>query len=221
MTPSVPRAGEPLRFAWREGEVSGARHEPEGPRVATLVWAHGAGGDMNHPHLTGVATGLAARAIEVYRFNFPYREAGRRAPDKQDRLEACYWAVAKEVSASADRTFLGGGSMGGRIASHIVAGGFPAAGLAFQSYPLHPPGKPERLRDEHLRRIIVPMLFVSGTRDSFASGDLLDKTVASLPTATLHRIEGADHGLKVKGRTQPEVIAEVVATIATWIGGLP
>src|SRR5207249_12263869 len=98
-----------------------------------------------------------------------------------------------------------------RIASHIVAGGFPAAGLAFQSYPLHPPGKPERLRDAHLHRIAVPMLFVSGTRDPFASGDLLDRTVASLPSATLHRIEGADHGMKVKGRPPSDVIAEVVA----------
>jgi len=172
---------------------------------------------MNHPHLTGVATGLAARGIEVYRFNFPYREAGRRAPDKQDRLEACYWAVAKEVAPSADRLFLGGGSMGGRIASHIVSDGCPSAGLAFQSYPLHPPGKPERMRDAHLRRIAVPMLFVSGTRDSFASGDLLEQTVATLPTATLHRIEGADHGLKVKGRTPQDVNGEVVATIADWI----
>ena len=107
--------------------------------------------------------------------------------------------------------------MGGRIASHIVADGFPAAGLAFQSYPLHPPGKPERMRDAHLRRIAAPMLFVSGTRDSFASGDLLDRTVASLPNATLHRIQGADHGLKVKGRSQQDVVAEVVTTIAGWI----
>ena len=208
---------EPLRFAWRDGDVSGARDAPAESRVATLVWAHGAGGDMNHPSPSGVAHGLAEAGIEVFRFNFPYREAGRRAPDKQDRLEACYWGVAKEVSSSADRLFLGGGSMGGRIASHIVADGFPAAGLAFQSYPLHAPGKPERMRDAHLRRIAVPMLFVSGTRDSFASGDLLDRTVASLPNATLHRIEGADHGLKVKGRSQQDVVAEVVTTIAGWI----
>jgi uncharacterized protein len=209
--------GEPLRFAWLDGDVSGARHAPSGRRKATLVWAHGAGGDMNSPFLVGVALGLADSGVEVFRFNFPYRDAGRRAPDKQDRLEACYWGVAKHVAASADRLFLGGGSMGGRIASHIVAGGFPAAGLAFQSYPLHPPGNPERMRDAHLHRIAVPMLFVSGTRDSFASGDLLDRTVASLPGATLHRIEGADHGLKVKGRPPADVIAEVVATIAGWM----
>lgn len=206
-----------MRFAWRDGEVSGAHHAAQGERRATLVWAHGAGGTMNHAHVTGAAEGFAAEGIETYRFNFPYSDAGRKAPDKQEKLEACYWGVAKSVADSAARLFLGGGSMGGRIASHIVAGGFPAAGLAFQSYPLHPPGKQERLRTEHLSRIAVPMLFVSGTRDTFASGDLLDLAVKELPTATLHRIEGADHGLKVKGRTQKDVIGEVVATISAWI----
>jgi uncharacterized protein len=212
---------ESLRFAWRDGEVSGAGHPANGERRATLVWAHGAGGTMNHAHVVGAAEGLAARGIETYRFNFPYSDAGRKAPDKQEKLEACYWGVAKTVAESADRLFLGGGSMGGRIASHIVAGGFPAAGLAFQSYPLHPPGKQERLRTEHLSRIAVPMLFISGTRDSFASGDLLDRAVKELPTATLHRIEGADHGLRVKGRTPQDVIGEVVAAIAEWIDKLP
>ena len=209
---------EPLRFAWRDGEVSGARHDPAGPARATLVWAHGAGAGMDHANVVGVAEGLAASGIAVVRFNFGYREQGRKAPDKQDRLEACYLAVATAVAEGADRLFVGGGSMGGRIASHIVAGGFDAAGLAFQSYPLHPPGKPERLRDAHLRGITIPMLFVSGTKDDFASGDLLDRTVAGLPTATLHRIEGANHGLRVKGRPQADVLAEVVSTISAWIG---
>lgn len=210
-------SGEALRFAWRDGEVSGARHAANGKRRATLVWAHGAGGTMDHPHVVGVAEGLAAEGIETFRFNFPYSDAGRKAPDKQEKLEACYEGVAKTVAESAERLFLGGGSMGGRIASHIVSDGFPAAGLIFQSYPLHPPGKPERLRTAHLSRIAVPMLFISGTRDSFASGDLLDLAVKELPTATLYRIEGADHGLKVKGRTQREVIAEVVGVMARWI----
>jgi hypothetical protein len=208
---------EAVRFAWRDGEVSGARHPATGRRRATLVFAHGAGGTMNHPRVTGVAEGLAAEGIETFRFNFPYSEAGRKAPDKQEKLEACYWGVAKTVAETSDPLFLGGGSMGGRIASHIVSDGFPAAGLVFQSYPLHPPGKPERLRVAHLARIAVPMLFISGTRDSFATGDLLESTVKDLSKATLHRIEGADHGLKVKGRTQQDVLAEVVATIVAWI----
>lgn len=172
---------------------------------------------MRNPNVAGVAEGLAAEGIETFRFNFPYSDAGRKAPDKQERLEACYWGVAMTVAESADRLVLGGGSMGGRIASHIVSDGFPAAGLVFQSYPLHPPGKPGSLRTAHLSRIAIPMLFISGTRDAFATGDLLDQTLKELPSAILHRIEGADHGLKVKGRTQSEVLTEVIATIARWI----
>lgn len=212
-----PRPAKPLAFTWRDGEVSGARNLPEGEPRATLVLAHGAGGHMNHPWLVGMAEGLAAGGIEVVRFNFAYREVGRKAPDRQEKLEACYWAVAKEVSAQAARLYLGGGSMGGRIASHIVSDGFPAAGLVFQSYPLHPPGKPERLRDAHLARIGIPMLFLWGTRDPFATGDLLARTVSVLPTATLHPIEGGDHSLRVRGRTPADVLSEVVGVIARWI----
>ena len=214
----TPRPAEPLTFTWRDGEVSGARSVTDGEPRATLVLAHGAGGDMTHPQIAGMAEGLAAHGIEVVRFNFPYREAGRKAPDRQEKLEACYWAVAKEVSASASRLFLGGGSMGGRIASHIVSDGFPAAGLVFQSYPLHPPGKPERMRDAHLARIAVPMLFIWGTHDPFGTPELLERTVASLPSATLHRIEGGDHGLKVRGRTGADVLDEVIGVISRWIG---
>jgi predicted alpha/beta-hydrolase family hydrolase len=208
----------PERFAWRDGEVSGARVSPPGPQRARLVLAHGAGGDMNHPQLRGMAEGLAADGIEVILFNFPYREAGRRAPDPQERLEACYWAIAKEESSGAKRLYLGGGSMGGRIASHIVSDGFPAAGLVFQSYPLHAPGKPDRLRNAHLKRIAVPMLFVSGSADPFATPALLEETLKDIPNATLHWIDGANHGLKVKGRTSGDVLDEVVTTISTWIG---
>ncbi len=208
---------EPLTFAWRDGEVSGARHAPAGEPRATLVLAHGAGGSMDHPQLVAFGQGLAGNGIEVIRFNFPYREAGRKAPDPQEKLEACYWAVAKEVSSSTERLYLGGGSMGGRIASHITADGFPAAGLVLQSYPLHPPGKPERIRDAHLKRIAAPMLFVWGTKDPFAKPKLLEATLAELPTATLHRVEGGDHGMNVTGRSKEEVIEEVVGVIAAWI----
>lgn len=213
-----PRSAERLTFAWPDGEVSGARNRPDGDARATLLLAHGAGGTMDHGQLVGVAEGLAATGIEVVRFNFPYREAGRKAPDRQEKLEACYWAVAEEVSAGASRLCLGGTSMGGRIASHITADGFPAEGLVFQSYPLHPPGAPERMRDAHLGRTGVPMLFLWGTRDPFATGDLLPRAVANLPTATLHAIKGGDHGLRVRGRSPADVLAEVVDVISGWIG---
>ncbi|MGH2785381.1 MAG: alpha/beta hydrolase family protein [Actinomycetota bacterium] len=209
-------ATEPLTFAWRDGEVSGVRIAATDPR-ATLVLAHGSGGHKDHPTLAALAEGLAAGGITVVRFNFPYRETGKKAPDRQDVLEACYWGVAKAVADGTDRLYLGGGSMGGRIATHITADGFPATGLVLQSYPLHPPGKPERIRDAHLTGIGVPMLYLWGTRDSFATPDLMAATMAKLPTATLHRLEGGDHGLKVRGRKPDEVIAELVGVIAAWI----
>lgn len=144
-------SGESLRFAWRDGEVSGARHAAAGERRATLVWAHGAGGTMNHPHVTGVAEGLAAEGIETIRFNFPYSGDGRKAPDKQEKLEACYWGVAKTVAESADRLFLGGGSMGGRIASHIVSDGLPSRGIGVPKLSAAPARKARTSSDRSPR----------------------------------------------------------------------
>lgn len=211
MTPVEKRPIE-----WEGGSVSGVWHHPD--RGATyLVLGHGAGGNLDTPALVRFAEALAAQGIGVVRFNFPYAEAGRKAPDRQKILEACYRAVAGEVARRAECLFLGGRSMGGRIASHIVADGFPAAGLIFLSYPLHPPGQPERLRDAHLERITVPMLFVQGSRDAFARSDLLSATTGRLKTATLHMVEGADHGLTVRGRRAEDVIGELVDTTVSWV----
>lgn len=205
-------------FRWDSGEVSGFWHRPAGgPSQRGLVLGHGASYGMNARFLIDVADALAARGIAVVRFNFPYAEAGRRIPDPQPRLEACFRAVASAVSAEVPGLFLGGKSMGGRIASHIVADGFPARGLVFFGYPLHPPGKPERLRDAHLKRISAPMLFLQGTRDSFATPELLQRTVASLDTAKLVKIEGGDHSFKVPGRAPADVLAELVDAAAQFI----
>lgn len=110
--------------------------------------------------------------------------------------------------------------MGGRIASHIVADGVEASGLVFLSYPLHPPGQPERLRTKHLPKISVPMLFIQGSRDAFARPDLLDAALGELLHTTLHVVEGADHGLKVKGRAPEAVTTEIAAEIVRWIASL-
>lgn len=201
------------------GTVPAAWHHPPAGRTY-LVLGHGAGGTMHTPDLVKFSEAIAARGIGVVRFNFPYAEARRRAPDRQAVLEACYTAVARQVASHADRLLVGGRSMGGRIASHIVADGFPAAGLVFLSYPLHPPGQPDRLRDAHLYKITRPMLFLQGTRDAFAQPHLLQRTLARLPTATLHPVEGADHGLRVRGRTTDEVIAELADATVAWLSRL-
>jgi hypothetical protein len=167
--------------------------------------------------LIDIAEALAARGVAVLRFDFPYMEAGRRGPDPQPRLEACYRAVADAVAEEFERPYLGGKSMGGRIASHVVADGFLAAGLVFLGYPLHPPGKPERIRDAHMRQVEVPMLFLQGTRDPFATPELLHETVKGLATARLIEIDGGDHSFKVKGRSTADVTADLVEAIDSFI----
>ena len=204
-------------FKWDSGEVSGVWHRPAGGANSGLVLGHGAGSNMNARFLLDIADALASRGIAVVRFNFPYTEAGRRTPDPQPRLEACFRAVASVVAEEIPKLFLGGKSMGGRIASHIVADGFPTRGLVFFGYPLHPPGKPERLRDVHLKRISAPMLFLQGTRDNFATPELLRRTVASLRTAKLVEIEGGDHSFKVPGRAPADVMTELIDAAVQFI----
>jgi uncharacterized protein len=205
------------KFRWDEGEVSGAWHRPAREARAALVLAHGAGHGMDTRLLIDVGEALAERGVAVLRFNFPYMEAGRKAPDPQPRLEACYQAVANTVAAEFERPYLGGKSMGGRIASHIVGDGFAAGGLVFLGYPLHPPGRVERMRDAHLKRIGTPMLFLQGTRDPFARLDLLHKTIAELINARLVEIEDGDHSFKVRGRPAAEVTAELVDAIDRFL----
>lgn len=182
-----------------------------------LLLAHGAGGNLHTPGLAAYARALAASGIGAVRFNFPYAEAGRRVPDRQPTLERCYADVAAHVRPRIPRLFLGGRSMGGRIASHVVASGVAASGLVFLSYPLHPPGRPDRLRAAHLPKIGVPMLFLHGTRDAFADPTLLRRVLDGLPTATLHDLEGADHGLTVRNRPAADVIGELVDVTVRWI----
>ncbi len=211
---------------WNEGAVSAIWSRPAQAAGTTwIVLGHGAGGNLHSPDLAQFAEAMSARGVGAVRFNFPYAEAKRRIPDRQATLEACYRAVAEaaaeRVTAGPPRLVLGGRSMGGRIASHVVAAGFPAAGLLFLAYPLHPPAQPDRLRDAHLGKITIPMLFLQGSRDAFARPDLLAKTVAALPTATLHVVDGGDHGLKVRGRAAKDVRAEIVEVAVGWVRSLP
>ena len=132
-------------------------------------------------------------------------------------------AAYAEGTLGARRVVLGGKSMGGRMASQLVAKGRPAAGLVFLGYPLHPPGRVESLRDAHLGRIAPPMLFIQGTRDALARWDLMEAVTARLPRATLHRVEDGDHSFRVlkrTGRTAAEVEAAIVSAITSWLARL-
>jgi predicted alpha/beta-hydrolase family hydrolase len=188
---------------------------------AAVVAAHGAGAGMDHPFMVGFARELGAQKIASVRFNFPYLQRGRRSPDPEPTLRAAWLAAFDAARKRFEVPVLASGkSLGGRIASMCVADGMPAAGLIFLGYPLHPPGKRERIRDEHLYRITVPMLFLEGTRDPFAEPELLSKVLRKLgDRAELHEIEGGDHSFNVRGvkRDAREVGAELATIAAPFV----
>jgi len=213
----------------RDGKVSATVLLPDryrSGRDPLVILAHGAGAGMEHPFMTTVQRGLVERGLATALFNFPYKEKGGKAPDTRKVLEGCYRSVADRLrnddKLAPGRLLLGGKSMGGRIASQIVAAGYPADGLIFLGYPLHPPGRPDRLRKDHLFEIEQPMLFVQGTRDSLCNLDDLRAVLGELraPT-TLHVVEGGDHSFKVLkrlGRSEESVFTELADTCADWIG---
>jgi predicted alpha/beta-hydrolase family hydrolase len=201
------------------------------PRAASstvVILAHGAGNDMNGRFLSAIHEGLAERGYVCVKFNFPYTEAGRRAPDRAPVLENCYRHVVAAIRSDQRlvprRIVIGGKSMGGRMASHLAAQGEAVAGLLLLGYPLHPPGKPEQLRVAHLPKITVPMLFFAGTRDPLCRLELLQQTLTQLhAAATLHVIDGGDHSFAVPKRMQREardVLDEIVRVSAEWLAKL-
>jgi predicted alpha/beta-hydrolase family hydrolase len=210
----MPNTETSVAITVGESDISALHLRPENP-FATLVVAHGAGAGMEHPFLQGFAEAMAGEGVATLRFNFPYREAGRRFPDRPPLAIATWRAVMETAGGFADAgpLWAAGKSFGGRMASMAVADGMPASGLVYLGYPLHAPGKPEKLRDEHLYGITVPMLFLQGTRDTFATPNLLEEVVGRIgPTATLQWSEGGDHSFAVKGVKRPA--AETGASLA-------
>jgi uncharacterized protein len=198
---------------------------PEHVRNKTcLIIAHGAGGPMYSPFITLFHKGLAERGYLTVKFNFPYMEDRRKVPDKREILEAAYREVIETVKNGKfhpKRVFVGGKSMGGRIASQVVAAGEEVDGLFFLGYPLHRPGQQEMLRDQHLYRIEKPMLFVSGTKDQFAKKELLDQVVAKIgPRAKIDWIEGGDHSFNTRQgkEAQAKIYGDVMETLDSWVG---
>jgi uncharacterized protein len=194
---------------------------------SVLILAHGAGADMNHEYMAYFADKLGSDDLAVARFNFRYTDEGRRSPDKQPILEQTYRDAVRQVTdeRSPGSLFLGGKSMGGRIGSHIVAEGTQADGLVYLGYPLHPPGRPERIRDAHLGDIKVPQLFVEGTRDPFCPLETLAEVIGKRRLkADVVVIDDGDHSLKVRkssGRSTKQAWDEAIGAIATWIKKIP
>jgi uncharacterized protein len=184
--------------------------------AGALLLTPGAGSDRDHPSLRAIEEAVAP--LPVARVDFPYRREGRKAPDRAPKLLA---TVVEEAGALAARAgvdpasvVLGGRSMGGRMCSMAVADGLPAAGLVLIAYPLHPPGRPDRLRTEHLPALDVPCLFVSGTRDPFGTPEELEAATAAVAGPVTHVwVDGGRHELKGADRAVADAVAAWVAAI--------
>jgi predicted alpha/beta-hydrolase family hydrolase len=198
----------------------------------SLILAHGAGANQKSAFMVRFATALAARGIETITFNFAYTEAGRRLPDRNDKLEACWRRVIEAYSGEIGgrgerrRLAIGGKSMGGRIASQVAAADPDGiAGLILLGYPLHPPGRPDQLRSRHLVDIRAPMLFVQGSRDAFGTPAELAPILKTLKApAELCVVEGGDHSFKVAKKTGPpqdQVYDFVLGNTEQWLRALP
>jgi predicted alpha/beta-hydrolase family hydrolase len=196
-------------------------YRADGKPDALLVLAHGAGAGQQHPFMTAVAKGFAVRGVDVVTFDFPYMRERRKIPDKAPMLERAFKdavAAARQWSGAA-RFFIGGKSMGGRMATHLGAAHLDGlAGIIVFGYPLHPPGKPEQLRVAHLPSIEVPVLIVQGERDAFGSPRELQPAIDTMTAkVTLHAVAKGDHSLAVTGRRRDETLNEVLDVAVSWI----
>jgi predicted alpha/beta-hydrolase family hydrolase len=199
------KSSDELTVETGAGAVTALAYPAAAPRLgATLILGHGAGAGQRSAFMVALAGALATRGVDVLTFDFPYMQQHRKVPDRQPVLEACYAKVivrAREARPTAgEHLFIGGKSMGGRIATHVAAAdrSLPVEGLVLLGYPLHPPGRPNQLRDAHLKDVRRPMLIVQGARDSFGTPTELKPVLARLrPAAVLHVVEGGDHSLKL------------------------
>ncbi|HEX3119462.1 MAG TPA: alpha/beta family hydrolase, partial [Candidatus Acidoferrum sp.] len=216
------------RFTIRSaGEVSSILLRPPDARWM-LVLGHGAGAGMRHPFMGALARELAAEKIATFRYQFPYMENRRKAPDRPPTLTATVAAAVQAAHAAAPELPLlaGGKSMGGRMTSTAAAENLipDVRGLVFFGFPLHPPKQPATKRGDHLAKVSQPMLFLQGTRDDLADLKLLKPICKKLgKIATLHIIEGADHSfhvLKSSGTADAEVLRGLARTTAEWASGL-
>jgi len=201
--------------------MTALRTPPSEPSNGWLfVYAPGAGSSNDDRFGLYAARSLAGLGFTTVRFQFPYMEVGKRRPDRNAVLEAAWLAVIEEVRTDGLRLVAGGRSMGGRIASQVVAQGGAADALVLFAYPLHPPWNRSQQRALHFSSITCPTLFCSGTRDDFATPDELKVAADLVPRSNIRHLEEADHGfgtLKSSGRTSEDVWAEAVDTLAVWL----
>ena len=221
-----------LHIPLEAGAATTALAYPAGdPKIgAVLILGHGAGAGQQSAFMIDFSRALSALGLDIVTFNFPYIEQGRRIPDRGPVLEACFRAVIDRTRADVANAnqfvFIGGKSMGGRIATQIAAAdpSLPIAGLILLGYPLHPPGKPAERRDKHLPAIGRPMLFVQGSRDAFGTPAQLTPVVATLqPAAVVRVVEDGDHSFKLRRKdpaAQAGLYANIQQDVVAWTRGI-
>jgi predicted alpha/beta-hydrolase family hydrolase len=207
-----------------EGSVTALHYRAnERAPAPTLILGHGAGAGQRSPFISATARALAELGVDVITFNFPYVEQGRRLPDRRPVLESCYRAVMRAAGTPAHGLFIGGKSMGGRIATHVAAAdpACPVKGIVLLGYPLHPPGRADERRDAHLTDIHCPLLFVQGSRDAFGTpGELAPVLSRLIVPPALHVVAGGDHSFKIARASpaaQSAALDKVYRTVADWI----
>lgn len=233
MVPTSQNVTEELSVRVNDKETVSALLYPAAKKIRTGLTAllgHGAGANQLSGFMRLFARGLAERGLDVMTFNFIYMEQGRSVPDQKPKLESCFRAVIETISKHRklknNRLVVGGKSMGGRIASQVVAAreeqplALDVSGLVFLGYPLHPPGNPAKLRVEHLEQIKKPMLFVQGTRDALGTPEEIQPFVKKLrPPAKIYSIEGGDHSFKAPkkfGLPQEQIYENAMDEIVSW-----
>lgn len=208
-----------MRIGW-SGEQSVSAVE-RGTGDWTVVLAHGAGTDQHHPMIVGIAEALVAVGLRVVTFNYPYTEMGRRRPDRTETLLTCHRAVVEAVrSRHGERLVLAGRSMGGRMGTMLAAEETPSRGVIAYAYPLHPAGRPDRLRIDHLSSIQVPQLFFQGSRDALSRPDLFDRHVRPLASATVVDMPGADHSFRGRDWKPERMYPFLAEHTAGWMRSL-
>jgi hypothetical protein len=224
-------ATTPIEIPTPDGKldaIGGFLHDPTGPeRGSAVLLAHGAGADVTHEFMLDMAERLAGLGFPVLAFRYPYMQlraddGKKRGPDRAPVLEATHEHALAELARRAPnkRLLLAGKSMGGRMGTRIAAKGADCAGLILFGYPLHPPGRPEKVRSEHFPAIVQPALFLQGTRDKLCDLDLLRPALATYGgTPSLEIIDDADHGFAVPvrtGRSVSDVRDDLIARVDAW-----
>ena len=211
-----------ILIPWENGTLS-ASLDVADDAYAFLILAHGSGAGKDHDFMTGFASAIVQHGVSVLRFNFPYMDAGKKFPDKAPVAVAAWKQVhrwATDNLAAGLPIFTAGKSFGGRMASLAVSEGMPTGALIFLGYPLHAPKKEDKLRDEHLYPLTIPMLFLEGTRDPFANPVIMNRVVSDLNAESqIVWLEGGDHSFKVaySGRSVTQDGAALAEPTATFI----